>query len=207
MNRVKLLCVSDTEMPALESAVNLRRRYADIDLIVSCGDLPSAYLDFIVTVLGKPLVYVRGNHDEMYDQSPPGGVDLHRNVYEYKGITFAGLEGSLKYNKGTIQYTQAQMQRYVVGFAPRLRYRRWRRQAGVDVLVTHAPPRGIHDAEDLPHQGFDAFLNFMRWYRPRYLIHGHVHTWDRRQTVETQYHDTTVLNINPYTVLEIEPLP
>jgi len=44
----------------------------------------------------------------------------------------------------------------------------------------------------------------MKWFRPRYMLHGHVHTWDRRKTVRTQFQSTCVLNINPFTVLELE---
>ncbi|MGB1287404.1 MAG: hypothetical protein ACPG7F_12775 [Aggregatilineales bacterium] len=73
--------------------------------------------------------------------------------------------------------------------------------------MAHSPARGIHDIEDdYPHRGFDAFLNVMKWYRPRYMLHGHVHTWDRRKTVSSTYEDTCVMNINPYTILEIEPV-
>jgi predicted phosphodiesterase len=203
---VKILTISDTVMPQLENAANLRRRYSDIDLIVSCGDLPVAYIDFIATILGKPLLYVRGNHDEQYTETPPGGINLHNRFFEYKGVSFVGLEGSIKYNRGKIQYTQLEMHRMVVGLAPHLRYRRWRYGHGVDVFVTHSPPAGIHDGEDYPHKGFQSFLNFMRWYRPRYLWHGHVHTWDRRNVVKTQYHDTLVMNINPYMVIDVEPM-
>lgn len=203
---MKLLCVSDTVMPQLESAANLRRRYSDVDLIVSCGDMPAAYLDYISSILGKPLLYVRGNHDEMYTTEPPGGIDLHNNLFEYKGLTFIGLEGSIQYNNGPIQYTQHEMRMKVLQLAPRLRYNRWRRGYGVDVFVTHSPPRGIHDADDPPHHGFDAFLNFLTWYRPRYMIHGHVHTWDRRKVVDTQYKHTRILNINPYYLLTVEPV-
>jgi predicted phosphodiesterase len=94
---VKILCVSDTVVPQLESAANLRRRYNDIDLIISCGDLPPVYLEFITSVLNVPLYYVRGNHDEIYDERPPGGDNLHGRVLTYKGLTFAGLEGSMRY--------------------------------------------------------------------------------------------------------------
>jgi len=202
----KILFVSDTVMPQLENAANLRRRYADVDVVVSCGDMPSAYLDFISTILNVPLLYVRGNHDEMYDQEPPGGVDLHMNYFEYKGLSFVGLEGSIRYNRGTIQYTQAEMRVNVLKLAPRLRYNRWRHGVGVDVFVAHAPSKGIHDAEDYPHQGFESFLRFMEWYHPRYMVHGHVHTWDRRQVVQTDYHQTRIININPYILMDIEPL-
>ncbi|NJL57423.1 metallophosphoesterase, partial [bacterium] len=65
---------------------------------------------------------------------------------------------------------------------------------------------GIHDLPDRPHNGFKALLRFMEWYRPRYMLHGHVHTYDRRSVVETTYLDTRILNINPFKVLDIEPL-
>jgi uncharacterized protein len=202
---VKILCLSDTVMPQMESAVNLRRRYNDIELIISCGDMPSVYLEFITSVLNVPLFYVRGNHDEQYDERPPGGENLHCRVLTYKGLTFVGLEGSMKYNDGDIQYNEAEMLRMVVGLGPQLGYRRWRHGRGMDILVTHSPPRGIHDKEDLPHTGFKAMLRCLEWYRPRYMLHGHVHTWDRRDVVKSEYLDTCIMNINPVTVLELDP--
>lgn len=202
---MKILCVSDTTQPQLENAANLRRRYADIDVVVSCGDLPAAYLEYIVSVLGVSLLYVRGNHDEMYAQYPPGGIDLHQQVVQHSGLTFVGLEGSIRYNEGKIQYSESEMVQMVLGLGPRLLLSRIVRGRGVDVLVTHSPAKHIHDADDRPHHGFRSLRWFMRWYRPRYMVHGHVHTYDRRVTTRTQFHGTMVYNINPYTVLEIEP--
>ena len=192
-------------MPQLESAVNLRRRYSDIELIISCGDMPTAYLEYITSILNVPLFYVRGNHDERYTQEPPGGQDLHRHFVAHRGLTFIGLDGSMNYTNGEIQYTDWQMTNMVLKMAPGLGLRRRRYGRGVDVLVAHSPPRGIHDRDDRAHQGFKGLRYFMDWYRPRYLLHGHVHTWDRRDIVRTQYKDTCVLNINPMTVLEIDP--
>jgi len=203
---VKLLCVSDTVMQPLENAANLRRRYHDVDAVVSCGDMPSAYLDFILTILGKPLLYVRGNHDEMYDDTPPGGTDLHNQILEFGNLTMVGIEGSIKYNRGVIQFTQLEMHTLVIKLAVRLKYWQMVKGRGLDLLVTHSPARGIHEGDDFPHQGFEAFLRLMQWFKPRYMIHGHVHTWDRRKTVHTEYFGTQVLNINPYMVLDIEPL-
>jgi Icc-related predicted phosphoesterase len=193
-------------MPQLESAVNLKRRYDDVSLVISCGDLPLPYLDFITTTLCVPLFYVRGNHDERYDENPPGGENLHRRIVEYNGLTFAGLEGSMRYNRGKIQYTNSTVNWMVMRMGMSIGWRRWRQGRGVDVLVTHAPPFGIHDKPDLAHTGFTGLLRFMDWYRPRYLLHGHVHTWDRRDTVRTQYRETCVMNINPSTVVEIDPI-
>lgn len=192
-------------MPQLESAVNLRRRYNDIQLLISCGDLPATYLEFITTTLSVPLFYVRGNHDERYIENPPGGDNLHQRVITHGGLTFAGLEGSMRYNKGDIQYAEETMTWMVMTMGPGLRWRRMRSGHGVDVLVTHSPAFGIHDRPDAAHRGFRALKLFMTWYQPRYMLHGHVHTWDRRDTVRTKYKDTCVMNINPFTVLEIDP--
>ncbi len=191
-------------MPQMESVANLRRRYDDVELVISCGDLPAAYLDFITSVLNVPMFYVRGNHDERYRDDPPGGENLHGRLVTYKGLSFVGIEGSRRYNDGDVQYGEADMLRTVIGLGPQLKLRQLRDGYGVDVLVTHAPAKGIHDLPDLPHNGLNAFLRFMEWYRPRYMIHGHVHTYDRRDVTQTQYHDTTVLNINPVMLLEVE---
>ena len=37
------------------------------------------------------------------------------------------------------------------------------------------------------------------------MVHGHVHTWDRRTITRTDYLKTTIVNINPVTVMNIEP--
>lgn len=191
-------------MPQLESAVNLRRQYGDIELLISCGDMPSVYLEFITSVLNVPLFYVRGNHDEGYKDTPPGGEDLQGRLIEYGGLSFYGLEGSIRYNTSDIQYTENEMSRMVLSAGLRLRLRRMRRGHGVDVLVTHSPARGIHDAEDMPHRGFGALLKFIEWYRPRYMLHGHVHTYDRRTITRSEYYGATILNVNPSIVLNID---
>ncbi|MCB9459499.1 MAG: metallophosphoesterase [Anaerolineaceae bacterium] len=203
---MKILTISDIVMPQLENAANLRRRFSDIDLVISCGDMPVAYMDYIITILGVPLLYVRGNHDESYEDTPPGGVDLHKTIYTYKGLTFVGLEGSIRYNKGKIQYTQGEMNRIVNGMTPKLMLHKMRTGQFPDILVAHSPAWGIHDAEDYPHQGFKALLTYMKRFKPRYMFHGHVHTWDRRKTVATDFEETHIMNINPYTVIDVDPL-
>jgi Icc-related predicted phosphoesterase len=46
---------------------------------------------------------------------------------------------------------------------------------GVDIVITHAPPRHIHDAEDPCHQGFECYVKFINRFVPRYFVHGHIH--------------------------------
>src|SRR2546421_62312 len=79
-------------------------RWRNIDLILSCGDLPPTYLDFLASSLDVPLFYVRGNHDGKYRQSEyPGGGNLHGRVVTCQGIRLAGFEGSPRYNRGDVE--------------------------------------------------------------------------------------------------------
>ncbi len=167
--------------------------------------MPTTYLEFITSVLNVPLFYVRGNHDTSYTDRPPGGENLHMRLVRFKGISFFGIEGSIKYNNSPIQYTEGEMMNFVLKAWLPLYLQRVQKGRGVDIFVTHAPAFGIHDQDDLPHKGIKAFLKFMDWYRPRYMLHGHVHTYDRRVTTETVYKETCIMNINPVTLLAIEP--
>ncbi|MBW4435523.1 MAG: metallophosphoesterase family protein [Pleurocapsa minor GSE-CHR-MK-17-07R] len=202
---MKILFVSDLVTQQLENAAHMRRRYSDVELVVSCGDMPSGYLEFITSVLSVPLFYVCGNHDIHYEERPPGGINLHRRILEYKGLTFVGLEGSMRYNKEPLQYSDRDMASMVWKFGFPLWFRRMR-GIGVDVFVTHSPAKGIHDLPDLTHTGFKSFLKFMDRHKPRYMVHGHVHTYDNRVQTITQYKETCIMNVYPFKVLDIEPV-
>lgn len=201
---MNILAISDIELPEMQNIPYLQRKYGDIDILISCGDLSASYIDFVTTVLNVPAFYVRGNHDTNYVQRLPGGQNLHRHFVRYRNLWMAGLEGSRRYNKGPIQYTENQMLGQVLEFAPGMLTRRARWGHGVDLMVTHAPPRYIHDREDVPHRGFEVFRLLIKWYRPRYLIHGHVDIYDRRDTTWTEFLGTQVVNINPARMLPID---
>jgi Icc-related predicted phosphoesterase len=203
---VKILAISDVELPQMHDIAYLHRTFCDVDVLISCGDLSADYVDVIGSALNLPLFFVRGNHDNSYLLPDPGGENLHRHVCIYKGYSFAGLEGSIRYSRqGAVQYTEGEMFANVVRMLPRLMFRRLRYGYGVHVLVSHSPPQGIHDLpDDFAHRGFRSFRYLMAWARPLYLIHGHVDTWDNRKPRETTYGRTKVININPYKVFEIE---
>ena len=167
-------------------------RLDGIDLIISCGDLSRSYLEFLVTLGNCPLLYVRGNHDDSFADHPPEGcLCIEDNVFLYRGIRFAGLGGSYRYQPdGINMYTEEQMAR-------RIRKLWWkiRKNKGVDVLVTHAPAFGKGDLDTIPHRGFRCFLKFMEKYRPRYMLHGHVHrNYGFKIPVTQRYLDTEIIN-------------
>lgn len=224
---MKILAVSDVVNKLLYSP-QLKRLAGNVDVIVSCGDLPAYYLDFLVSTIGKPLFYICGNHDhyesrdrnfrtEMdeatdfrnsrldYDNSFSfGGSDLDRKSAAYKDTVFAGLEGSLRYNRGEHQYTEPQMRRRIARLAPKLLWNKIYYGRYVDVLITHAPPLGIHDAPDDAHRGFDAYLRFIETYKPKYLLHGHTHIYDRRVRRLTEYKGTAIINCYDYQILDLD---
>ena len=197
---IKILSVSDVIEPTLDQHVDIGP-FADIDLIVSCGDLAPEYLSRMVHFLKAPLFYVRGNHDiRYYDKPPEGGTDLHGRLARFEGINILGLEGSHWYNGGPYQYTEGQMRSIIRRLRPTLWWR-----GGVDVVITHAPPRHIHDAEDPCHQGFECFRRLIDKYHPGYFIHGHIHTNFSDPTERlTIVNSTNVVNTYGYYLLEIE---
>ena len=208
---MKILAVAD-KVAELVYGPNIRKYFGDVDLVISCGDLPYDYLEYIVTMLGVPVYFVHGNHDREAEYTPqgiipaaPGGcVNLDGQVLRYKGLSLAGLEGSMRYRPGPFQYSEWQMRLRVAGMAGRLWWNRLRTGRFLDVLVTHAPPCGIHDRQDLCHRGFRSLLRFVERYRPRYLIHGHIHLYGHNEPWRTTYRDTLVLNAYGYRVLDIE---
>lgn len=196
---MRILAVSDVEDEAV--AGSLASKVGTIDLVVGCGDLTYEYLDYLATALGVPLRAVHGNHDtppESRDDPAIGtwwrGIDLHGRVVSIDGILLGGLEGSPRYSEGPYQSEELDVWLAILRMAPSLIANRLRRGRFLDVLVTHAPPRGIHDQGDMAHRGFGAVRTFLRLFQPRYHLHGHTHVYDRRTTTTTQFGRTTVVN-------------
>ena len=147
-----------------------------------------------------PVLYVHGNHDTSYDRHPPEGCDcIDDHIVVYNGIRILGLGGCRRYHPGAHQYTEREMHRRIQKLSWKLK-----RLGGVDIVVTHAPPAGLGDAEDPAHWGFEALVKLLDEYHPAYLVHGHVHTsYDHRLPREIQYQDTRILNACQRYVFEI----
>ncbi len=229
---MKFLCISD-DTDTLIYTPSSKERYKDVDCVLSAGDLPIRYYDYISTVMNKDLYYVYGNHNLEYFARNMGrsGSDtiLHSGsasqiaevtsthgggiivdgtgIYDKKrDLIIMGLGGSMLYNYGESQYSEKQMKMRIMKLVPRLIYNKQRYGRYLDILITHAPPRGIGDGEDLCHRGFECFLSFMDKYKPKYLLHGHVHLFDENEKRETRYMDTTVINVYKNYILEDDSL-
>jgi Predicted phosphoesterases, related to the Icc protein len=206
-----ILAVADVEIGFIYSPMILERFQAT-DLVISCGDLPYYYLEYILTMLNVPLYYVRGNHASKVEitsggerTSPWGARNLHQRIIEDEtGLLLAGLEGSIQYNRGPYQYTQSEYWRKAFRLAPGLMLNRARFGRALDILVTHAPPWKIHDEDDRPHQGIKAFNWLIDVFQPTYALHGHIHVYRRDVVTETQVGQTKVINTYGFRELDIK---
>lgn len=222
---MKILCVADHVDPLVYST-QVKQRFADVDMVLSAGDLPLNYYDFIVSSLNKPLLFVFGNHNlrgmDRYQKSrdsfddlkePKSGLSydayvgaryVDRRVVREKGLLVGGLGGSLQYNSAENQFSDLAMYARAILMVPRLLFNRLVYGRYIDILLTHAPPLGVNDRPDRCHTGFKAFLWFLRVFRPRYLVHGHVHLYDTTERREQAYAGSRVVNAYDHCLIEIE---
>jgi Icc-related predicted phosphoesterase len=198
---MRILSVSDVIDSRLYPHID-RQRLGAIDLVLACGDLPPEYLSYLRDVLEAPLYYVCGNHDLRYRQKSPAGCqNLHARLETVNNLNLLGLEGSRWYNGGPFQYSEKAMQAII----RRLHLKIWWRK-GLDLVISHAPPRQIHDQEDPCHRGFRSFNTLIRRYRPRIFIHGHIHRrFEHPEERITLVQQTQVINTYGHFVFEIDP--
>ena len=207
---MKILAVSDLVVERLYSS-QITERFRDIEMIIGCGDLPYEYLEFLVTAMNVPLLYVPGNHDPAYNEKitdayAQGCENMDRQVCSVKGLNIAGVGGSIRYKPGgPNQYTQSQMYTRLSTFIPKLLWYLPKHGKILDILIAHSPPRGIHDDDDQAHTGFSAFRDFIQSFKPRYFLHGHTMVYKSNLVPPiTKIGTTTIINVYPYRVIEIE---
>lgn len=196
---MKILVLSDREDPYLWDYYQAGR-LDEYDLILSAGDLKAEYLSFLVTMGRVPVLYIHGNHDASYAVHPPEGCDcIEDTVYTYCGVRILGLGGCQWYREAPHHYTEKQMERRI-----RRVTRKIRRAGGVDIVLSHAAPKGCGDLEDRAHRGFACFCDLMDNWHPAYWVHGHVHLNYGAERLHG-YGSTKVVNAWQRYVIEIEP--
>jgi Calcineurin-like phosphoesterase len=216
----RVLAVSDDVDEGLCADPGLAR---DAELILACGDLPFDYLDYLMNALDVPLVFVPGNHDPDVSgykaarsglvlraglpDSPPwpaGAACADGRVVDAAGLRVAGLGGCLRYSAGPNQYTEHQQRRRARVLSWRAAWRQRRDGKGIDVLLTHAPPRGVGDGDDPPHRGFAALHSLVDRLQPALLLHGHVTVFGPAAT-DRRLGRTIVRNVTGRHLFDVEP--
>lgn len=196
---MNILGIADIEAKALWDYYSPERT-RDADIIISCGDLNPDYLQFLVSMTNKKLLYIYGNHDTQYETNPPlGCVNIDGRVYEHNGIRILGLGGCMKYKPSNLMFTEDQMKRRIMKVTPQIAL-----MGGFDILVTHAPAAGYGDLEDMPHWGFECFNELIERWKPKLMLHGHVHQTYSAGFKRTMTHAAGTQIHNCYSYCNIE---
>ncbi len=118
-------------------------------------------------------------------------INLHMCTWSFNGYTFGGFQGCVRYknNPQAIMYTQEEANAMFTHFPP------------VDIFISHCPPRGINDEEEIAHQGFDALRNYIDKYHPKVLFHGH--TYPTEDTIVRKYNSTRIEYVSGLRIIEI----
>jgi hypothetical protein len=220
---LRVLAVSDVVDEGLWADIGPAR---GADLILGCGDLPFEYLGYLMNALDRPLVFVPGNHDPDlsgyrvsragltlragFPARPPwpdGAVSADGRVVHVAGLRIAGLGGCRRYRPGPNQYRDRQQARRARRLARRAGQRAILRRgesSRVDVLLSHAPPRGVGDGRDPVHQGFPALNALTGRLRPAVLLHGHVDP-DPAGQRDHWLGGTLVRNVTGWQLLDLDP--
>lgn len=223
----KILCMSDQIDPVIYSK-NIKEKYGDVDFIISAGDLPIEYLDFVQNALNKPLFFVFGSHHlkalthyhpEMAEKTKEGEINIFKKSnnrksnrgtyigfrsYKYENIIIAGISGAKKHNDGKNQFTEKQMKRKLSRMIPQLLLNKIKYGRYMDILVTYSPPLIDEKKEESKQDSFECFTKFINFFKPKYLIHGQVHIYGPEQSRTSRYGETEVINAYSRHLLELQ---
>ncbi|OJF75994.1 MAG: metallophosphoesterase [Treponema sp. CETP13] len=220
---MKILCISDQIDPLIYNN-RIKEMYKDVDIVLSAGDLPMQYLDFIVSSLNVPTYFVFGNHNlkelSYYEKGMSsthtymlatekmkhfhGAVYSGFQVKKAKNVLIVGCSGSLRYNNGLSQYTEHEMKWKLIKMLPQLLVNKICYGRYVDIFLTHAAPFNIQDRKDACHKGFKSYRWFIKKFKPKYMIHGHIHLYDVNEPRITEWEGCTIINAFSHYILNYE---
>lgn len=155
-----------------------------IDLIVTLGDLESSELRGLERVTNIPKIGVYGNHCSGLYFDSLGIQNMHMQTFEYRGVTFGGFEGCVRYKESSVakMYTQEEASAMLATFPH------------VDVMLSHCPPFGVNDDQtDIAHTGFIGLREYVQREKPSHLFHGH--TYPTEKTLVRELGSTQIIYV------------
>lgn len=193
---MKLLCCADFHNSVELTGFGAKVKKDAPDVVVTLGDISVQDLQIIkhtADVLGIPVIGVCGNHDEVDALVKVGIDDLHGRNKTIKGVSFAGIGGSLRYKPSDNMFLT---QRESIDIAKKL--------PKADVLITHDKPytgwyvdTKSQYAKD-PHTGLVGITKYIRKNRPEFHLYGHLH-----QRMAEKKHGTTSICIYGIQLIDI----
>lgn len=162
-----------------------------IDLVITLGDLVREDILALEQISHIPKIGIYGNHDSGNYMKELGIWDMHLKVWDFQNFRFGGFQGCVRYkdNPDTIMCTQDEANNLMAQFPK------------VDIFISHCPPRGINDEEEIAHQGFDALRTYLDKYQPKLWLHGH--TYPTAETLIKQHGPTRIEYVYEQKIIEI----
>ena len=201
---MRILAISDEPSQKLWGN-RCREALQGVDLILSAGDLPPSYLSFLTCFTNAPVIYVHGNHDDIYERKPPEGcLCADGKILLIGGVRILGLGGSFRYRPDCVNmYTESEMKSRIASMRRKLRA-----TGGFDILLTHAPIRGVGDEDHPSHRGFECFGPLLDRYRPAVMVHGHMHqAYTAFFQREREYNGVPVINASTEYAFDLPETP
>ncbi len=202
---MRILAFSDLHLsrPRAEALVQASR---GVDLVIGAGDFCNARrgLDQAIALLSglaAPLLAVNGNAESAeelraaVEAFAPGATVLHGEGAEIGGLRFFGLGCGVPptpFGPWSCDLTEEEAAALLD------------RCAGVDVLVTHSPPKGVADRTSSGVSvGSTAIRAAIARLQPRLALCGHVHEgWGQEGRIGA----SRVVNLGPFPhIFELQP--
>lgn len=160
----------------------------DIDCIIHCGDSTNHYemipnqlefelfLSWFSALPIKHKILIAGNHDAWANKKynidkvkASGIIYLEHEYYELEGLLLFGSPYTPTFGQWHFMKSRSGIAKYWEALIP-----------GIDVLITHGPPKGILDLSydknhKLEYCGDSALLKSVFDTNPKYHIFGHIH--------------------------------
>lgn len=152
-------------------------RAGEYDLVIGAGDfcILRRRLDISTRILCQitvPAIFVPGNAESNEELRSayadyPNFTILHGDSCELFGYRFFGLGGGIPitpFGAWSYDFSEGQAAGYLDG------------AAGIDVLITHSPPKNVGDSDSRGrHLGSQAVYDFIRSHQPLLHVCGHIH--------------------------------
>ncbi len=163
----------------------------NIEIVISLGDFAREDLLPLAEVTHIPKIGVYGNHCSGNYMPEIGIMNLHSATWQFQGKTFAGLQGCVRYKSypDAIMFTQEEAWQILENYPQ------------VDIFITHCPPRGINDEDEISHQGFDALLDYIDRKPPKILLHGH--TYPDENNLVRQHGSTRIEYVSGHRIIDL----